>query len=305
MNVASLQRTSLGLAARTVTRLHALDMGRGEPVLCLHSSTGSHAQWRTFATGLHDHARVIVPDLLGHGASPPWPARWGNILGADASAVMALASRALAEEEADGFHLVGHSYGAALALRLAQRYPRRVRSLTLYEPVAFGCLRALAPGDEALEEIRQLAARVAALVGTGDAGQAAQVFADYWAGAPQWAALSAPQRATLVQRIAAVPLHFAALFAAHWGRIELAQLAMPVLLLHGTRTREPARRVAECIAEAVPHARVRPVAGAGHLGPLTHREPVEGWMREHLLAHLRPAHSAVAAVPARPLALAA
>ena len=37
-------------------------------------------------------------------------------------------------------HLVGHSYGAAVTLKTAQRYATKISSLTLYEPVVFTAL---------------------------------------------------------------------------------------------------------------------------------------------------------------------
>ena len=40
-------------------------------------------------------------------------------------------------------HLVGHSYGAYVALLVARSVPSQVRSLALYEPVAFGVLDAV------------------------------------------------------------------------------------------------------------------------------------------------------------------
>ena len=41
----------------------------------------------------------------------------------------------------DGAHLVGHSYGGVISLLIAARYPKRVRSLTVSEPPAFGVAR--------------------------------------------------------------------------------------------------------------------------------------------------------------------
>ena len=39
------------------------------------------------------------------------------------------------------FHLIGHSYGGMVALQLAaQAQPQRVRSLSLFEPIAFHLL---------------------------------------------------------------------------------------------------------------------------------------------------------------------
>src|SRR5688572_6317585 len=98
----------------------------GPTVLCLHSSTGSQGQWRGLAAALSELARVITPDLHGHGRSPAWPVGQATSLHIDARA----AAHLLPAE--GGVHLVAHSYGAAVALQMALDQPERVLSLTLY-----------------------------------------------------------------------------------------------------------------------------------------------------------------------------
>ena len=56
----------------------------GPTVLCLHSSTGSQGQWRGLAAALSELARVITPDLHGHGRSPAWPVGQATSLHIDA-----------------------------------------------------------------------------------------------------------------------------------------------------------------------------------------------------------------------------
>jgi pimeloyl-ACP methyl ester carboxylesterase len=79
-----------------------------------------------------------------------------------------------------------------------------------------------------------------------------------------------------------VPRHFDACFAARWHRGLLARLSMPILLMHGSQTRTPARRVTELLSYALPHALRREVAGAGHLGPMTHESQVGDWMAQRI-----------------------
>jgi pimeloyl-ACP methyl ester carboxylesterase len=258
--------------------------GTGPLVLCLHSSTGSQAQWRTLADRLADRAEVISPDLYGHGRSPAWPEGAANTLDTDARAVMALVQAQRPRLAQEGLHLVGHSYGGAVALRIALRHPQLVRSLTVYEPALFGLLG----GDDAAEpeEIRDIARTVASLVRAGEVAAAAQVFVAYWGGAGAWPAMNEAQQATVVHRISTIPRHFDALFDARPDTRLWQRLQMPVWLLHGSATRASARAVADRLATLLPCVQRAEIRGAGHLGPVTHAAAVADAMAWPLTASL-------------------
>ena len=106
--------------------------GSGLAVLCLHSNASTSSQWRALAGLLADRHRVIAVDGYGAGKSPEWPDDRGLRLADEVE--LAASAIALAGER---FDLVGHSYGAAVAVKLALLHPARVRSLILYEPTLF------------------------------------------------------------------------------------------------------------------------------------------------------------------------
>src|SRR5262249_36585534 len=110
------------------------DAGEGEPVVLLHSSGMSGAQWRRTVEPLAAGGlRPIVPDLLGSGRSAPWPDGEPFRFELDVEVVGRLLRRV-----GRPVHLVGHSYGGHVALRAATLAPDRVLSLALYDPVSFG-----------------------------------------------------------------------------------------------------------------------------------------------------------------------
>jgi len=261
--------------------------GAGPLVLCLHSSTGSQAQWRTLADRLADRAEVVAPDLYGHGRSPAWPEGTANTLDTDAHAVMALVRAQRPGLVREGLHLVGHSYGGAVALRIALRHPQLVRSLTVYEPVLFGLLQSGHDAPEpALDEIRDIARTVASLARAGELATAAQVFVAYWGGAAAWRAMNEAQQATVIHRISTIPRHFEALFATRPDARLWRRLRMPVWLLHGSATRASARAVADRLATLLPCVQRAEIRGAGHLGPITHAAAVADAMAWPLTASL-------------------
>jgi len=175
---------------------------------------------------------------------------------------------------------VGHSYGGALALQIALQRPRRVRSLTLYEPVAFGLLDS---SDPAWLEIRGVARQLDSCVAAGNTVAAAQGFVNYWHGGDAWSGLKPSQREQLARRMPVVSRHFKALFNARWNTQVLSQLRMPVQLICGGRTRLPAARVATLLSRCLPQARLQVLSEAGHMGPLTHAAQVAEMMGAALL----------------------
>src|SRR4051812_29791747 len=121
-----------------------LDRGVGAPVVLVHSSGLSAQQWGPIVPRLAASHRVLAPDLLGYGASAPWPDPDRFDLVEDLAIVRAVIASADAP-----VHLVGHSYGGVLAMLAAREAPARVRSLALYEPVAFHVLVGRDPEGEA------------------------------------------------------------------------------------------------------------------------------------------------------------
>src|SRR5215510_4972255 len=105
------------------------EAGAGPAVVCLHCSASTSGQWRPLMDLLADRYRVIAPDLHGSGKSAPWPGERPMWLD-DQIAFLAPAF----ERAGASFHLVGHSYGGAIALKAALGFPAKLKSLVLYEP---------------------------------------------------------------------------------------------------------------------------------------------------------------------------
>src|SRR6476661_2716685 len=113
-----------------------VDPGNGPPVIMAHCSSASHREWLPLIEALEPDWRVLAPDFIGYGQSGPWPE--GKVFTGQADLAVLLD---LANKIERPIHLVGHSYGAALALEAARGLGPKVQSLTLVEPVAFNLLR--------------------------------------------------------------------------------------------------------------------------------------------------------------------
>ncbi len=242
-------------------------------VLTLHSGGFSSRQWRKLVESLGPGHRVLNPDLLGYGTQPPWPAGEPFHFQQDLDAVEAL----LAAEGAPA-HLVGHSYGGFLALKLALARPDLVRSLALYEPVAFGILDE--PADEAARRGLTTVKTTWEPDPEGVDEGWLEAFVDWWNGPGAWKALAPPTRATFRATGWKVFQEVMSLAADRTGRQTWATIAAPTLLLGGGRSPYTERRVLEKLAAALPNATLRMFEDAGHMGPLTHADAVNGAVAE-------------------------
>jgi pimeloyl-ACP methyl ester carboxylesterase len=253
----------------TVETLHRRDPAAGAPVIALHSSAAGGGQWRAYAQSLPAGVTLHTPDLIGYGSDTPWKPGAGLSLDDEADRLMPRLAQAPA-------HLVGHSYGGAVALQLALRAPERVLSLTLYEPVCFALLRRAAPF--AWREIRAVAADITRQLQVQQADRAAERFVDYWGGAGSFAALPQGARQRIAARMVKVDAEFAALFADRVPLPDLARLRQPLRLLVGTRSPLPAQRVAKSLAAARADTVLVRLADAGHLAPIERPECVLPWL---------------------------
>ena len=260
-------------------RIAYAETGCGETVVLLHASASSSAQWRSLTELLQGRWRVVAPDFHGYGHTDPWPGPASPGLGDDATLVDAVLGRST-----ERFHLVGHSYGGAVALRVACDRPARLLSLTLIEPVAFHLLGRAPDGTrehDLLREVASIAAAVADAAATGD-DQGMARFVDYWSGAGTWLRLRPEVQHALARQTARVAHDFRAVTSERARFGSLRRIDVPTLVLSGTASPAPTLRIAELVAQLLPRARLRTVDGAGHMLPLTHGEAVNAAITDHL-----------------------
>jgi len=112
-------------------KVHVQVLGAGPSVVMLHGMmVGSISTWYfAVAPALATYYRVLMYELRGHGMSEFAKSGYGmHTLAAD------LADVVDSRVDDGPFALVGHSYGAVVALRYALDHPGKVRRLVLVEP---------------------------------------------------------------------------------------------------------------------------------------------------------------------------
>jgi pimeloyl-ACP methyl ester carboxylesterase len=226
--------------------LHAQEIGSGPPVVMLHGLlVGNMTTWYfSAAPELAKRHRVVLFDLRGHGLSE----RAGR--GYDV-ATMTRDLEAVIDRTANGekVALVGHSYGAVVALAFALRSPERVSKLVVVEaPLPPSRLeeleRFLGESPDAMANALPDVLREA-LVGGGRRGRRFVEAMRFLA-----------QESTLFDDLRG---------ATDIPDADLVKLVPPLLAVYGTES--SCRPVGARLARVVPGARLEELRG-GHFLPL-------------------------------------
>jgi pimeloyl-ACP methyl ester carboxylesterase len=149
---------------------------------------------------------VLAADSFGSGQSPAWPADRPLTLRDEVDLLDPVFARA-----GDPHVLVGHSYGAAVALIAALAQPGRVRGLAVYEPVLFGLVDAESQPPNEADGIRGAVVGATAALDAGDPAGAAERFIDFWMGRGAWARMADSRRRPIAASIVNIRQWLAAL----------------------------------------------------------------------------------------------
>jgi pimeloyl-ACP methyl ester carboxylesterase len=244
-------------------------------VIALPCSGAGGAMWQALRAALGDDFRLLTPELYGAASGPVWPGTRAFTLEDEAAPIVGLI-----DATEDAVHLVGHSYGAAVALQVALARPERVAGLTLYEPAAFQLLRPFDGIEYA--EITGLARDVEVMIARGDLRGAMRRFVNYWGGAGAWDQMTEEAQCALMRWAPKAPLDFHALLGRPAQASRYEDLEMPCRIISGDRSPDPVREIASILCETMPRCALMEMAGAGHMAPVTQGVEVAARIAVHV-----------------------
>lgn len=126
------QPQSVAVGDQTIRYLQTGTAHEERPFVLVHGFGGDLNNWLFVQPLLSERARVIALDLPGHGGSTK------QVGAGDLSSLSAALFGFLQAIDVPKAHLVGHSLGGAVALRLALDHPAQVASLSLIAPAGLG-----------------------------------------------------------------------------------------------------------------------------------------------------------------------
>ncbi|NMP31072.1 alpha/beta fold hydrolase [Thalassotalea sp. M1531] len=237
--------------------------GTGPAIIFLHSSLSSSRQWFPLVKQLESNFTCINIDILGYGVAD----KVQDVNNYDFSVEAKRINQAIEHVVGDGqYHLVGHSCGGAIALKIAVEAPEKVLSMSLYEPVAFHLL------PEGSEE-QKAACDFAQYVDIEDTYKAAAVFTDFWNKEGFFEALPDKMKALMAADMPKVNLDFKGLMSEKYTLSDLKTITAPCLMITGKLSPHLSHYLAKHIIASLPAAEHKQVA-AGHMAPVSHSEIV-------------------------------
>lgn len=253
---------SRNMAALTVTsadgtHITAQSYGTGRPLVLISGALFVSELWLKVVPLISARRCVVVVDRRGRGKSGNGPAYAPERELEDISAVL--------ESFTEPVDLLGHSSGAILTLQVAQRAPRNLQRLIVYEPPVFFTAEDRIAAD--------LPERLDALLAAGKPDEAVETFLregpraseadlrDLKAG-PVWA--------TMVKGLGhTVPYDARVQRAYSADPADLARVRIKTLMLLGGASPPRMRRGAETIAARLPNATLTELAGQEHVAMLS------------------------------------
>jgi pimeloyl-ACP methyl ester carboxylesterase len=236
----------------------------GPPLVLVHGSWGDHHNWDAVVPGLARAFRVFTYDRRGHSQSERPPTQ-GSI-DEDVDDLAAF----IETSDLAPANVVGNSFGAAIALKLAASKPHLFATLATHEPPLLGMIA----DHPMLPMVQQRVDAVLDLLRAGEMERGAEQFVEtVGLGPGMWAQLPPEMQRTFVFN--------APTFLDEQNepptamRVDLSRLAMfrrPALITRGDQSPPFFGLILDRIAAALPHAQLHTFRGGGHVPHVTHPE---------------------------------
>ena len=224
--------------------------GGGPPLVLVHGTTADHTRWDTVRPAFEEHFTVYAIDRRGRGESGDAAEYNLEQEAEDVAAVVNAVDEPVV--------LLGHSYGALVALETAVRTDN-LRALILYEP-------AFPVGDYDITPEETLA-EMEALLEAGKNEEALVLMFEEIAELPTAeldALRSAPNWSDRVDAAHTILRESKAENAYAFDADRIADVTVPALLLTGSESPRMLYKSIEAVNDALPHSRIGTFDGHGH-----------------------------------------
>jgi pimeloyl-ACP methyl ester carboxylesterase len=251
------------------------ESGAGPTVVFVPGSCSTGAAWRPILAQLGNGLRSVTTSLLGYGGTVERRTLRDADISREAEILEAVVRRA-----ARPVHLVGHSFGGAVALTVALRKRVPLRSLTIIEAPVPELLRHA--GEH--RHYRAFRKMTDAYFDAYRAGETAAIASmiDFYGGAGTFAAWPERVRRYAIDTTPVNILDWACAYDFQLTPVCLANIDVPMVVMWGGVSHPAMRRANELLAQGIAGASMVTVAGAAHFMISTHAPGVASVIAQHV-----------------------
>lgn len=247
-------------------RIELVDHGSGPIVLFVPGSFATSAAWRGVQRCLSDRWRCVGTSLCGYGRTDE--TRSPGDLGMEHQLRVI---RAIADRIGGPVHLVGHSFGGAVALAAALAGSVDVRSVATFEANPLAVIEE--SGFPAVYQATRAMSRAFEAAWRDGEPDAAGRIIDFWGGAGAFAAMPEAVREFCRATAGANVLDWNTAFGFRARLADYATLRVPVLLVRGGNANDAMVAITDALQRSLPDVAAAVVDGAGHFLISTHAQP--------------------------------
>lgn len=263
--------------------LSYIEQGQGTPVVFVHGAFSDHRVWEPQREASADRFRFIAFTQRYFGTS-----KWSDS-GEQYSQVTHAADLAefIRKLDVGPVYIVGRSYGATVAIRMALQHPELVLGVIAQEPVI---ALAIGMSDSAKKSIlkheRSGLAATHNAAKNGNIAEATQLFADWTNDQPGgFDALPAETRAVHLDNGRTIALHFSAPRPPKITCTDLGQLKSPLAITTGELTRPFFKILAQAAHNCVSGSQLIQIPDARHAATAQNPKAFNAVLLDFLTSH--------------------
>lgn len=250
------------------------ECGAGPTVVLVPGSCSTGAAWRPMIAAWDGQFRCVTTSLLGYGRTAERRTASDPSISYEADMLESVIRRT-----GSRVHLVGHSFGALVALAVALRGRASLASLVIIEAPAIELLRGCGEAEH-YRAFRQMTDGYFAGFANGDTEAIAQMI-DFYGGAGTFASWPARVRAYAIETTPVNILDWASAGAFPLSAASFAAVDLPTCVVRGGASPPAVQRANALISECLPGATLATIQGAAHFMIATHVNEVAHLLSEH------------------------
>ncbi|MEZ5756776.1 MAG: alpha/beta hydrolase [Emcibacteraceae bacterium] len=234
----------------------------------IHGSFANANSWRKIIENLNGQNELMAINLPGHGGLIDPTDFDQPTLSPEFDVILDEIEKH--QQKFDDIHLIGHSYGGVVALEAALSLNLPIQKLTLFEPVYVSILKTY-NHQPALKTVTEFVKDYEEAARKGEANACAKVI-DFWGGSGSFDLIPDHIKTQMSFMTKNNLRHWKICNSISRKPDDYQSLELPVSIIHGGKSNQVAKTIAETLNNHLPHSRLEIIEPASHFMITSHPE---------------------------------